>query len=116
MTVTRFLSSLLFSSAFIWVAVEFFEVETEVVYVLFIFSVILIGATIVTGFLISPLLRKILQRPGSSLLSQLRSGDHDLADAEQRGPPMNHQEDGPDVDRSLPAKGGAALGSNDRGP
>jgi hypothetical protein len=29
---------------------------------------------------------------------------------------MNHQEDGPDVDRSLPAKGGAALGSNDRGP
>jgi hypothetical protein len=116
MTVTRFLSSLLFSGAFIWVAVAFFDVETEVVYVLFIFSLILIGAAIVTGLLISPLLRKILQRPGSSLLSQLRAGDHDLADAERRGPPMNHQEDGLDVDRSLPAKGGVGLDSNDRGP
>jgi hypothetical protein len=116
MTVTRFLSSLLFSGAFIWVAVAFFDVETEVVYVLFIFSLILIGAAIVTGLLISPLLRKILQRPGSSLLSQLRAGTHDLADAEQRGPPMNHQEDGPDVDRSLLAKGGAGLDSNDGGP
>ena len=114
MTVTRFLSSLLFSGAFIWVAVAFFDVETEVVYVLFIFSLILIGVAIVTGLLISPLLRKILQRPGSSLLSQLRAGDHDLADAEQRGPPMNHQEDGPDVDLSLPAKSGAGLDSNDR--
>lgn len=116
MTVTRFLSSLLFSGAFIWVAVAFFDVETEVVYVLFIFSLILIGAAIVTGLLISPLLRKILQRPGSSLLSQLRAGTHDLADAEQRGPPMNDQEDGPDVGLSLPEKGGAGLDSNDRGP
>ncbi len=54
MTMTRFISSLLFSSAFIWVAVEFFDVETEVVYVLFIFSLILVGAAIVTGLLISP--------------------------------------------------------------
>ena len=114
MTVTRFLSSLLFSSAFIWVAVEFFEVETEVVYVLFIFSVILIGATIVTGFLISPLLRKILQRPGSSLLSQLRAGKHDLADAVDvaRVAPLD-QQDGAREEQPQPSTDDPALNSKD---
>ncbi|MDG1113147.1 MAG: hypothetical protein P8N63_05180 [Pseudomonadales bacterium] len=114
MTVTRFLSSLLFSSAFIWVAVEFFEVETEVVYVLFIFSLILIGAAIVTGFLISPLLRKILQRPGSSLLSQLRAGNHDLADAVDvaRLGPLDRQ-DGENDEQRQPSTDEPALNSKD---
>ncbi|MBT6791348.1 MAG: hypothetical protein HOA39_02880 [Gammaproteobacteria bacterium] len=116
MTVTRFLSSLLFSSAFIWVAVEFFDVETEVVYVLFIFSLILIGAAMVTGLLISPLLRKILQRPGSSLLSQLRAGVHDLADGEHRVPPMDDQAGGPEADRSQPSKGAAGPDSKGTAP
>ena len=116
MTVTRFLSSLLFSSAFIWVAVEFFDVETEVVYVLFIFSLILIGAAMVTGLLISPLLRKILQRPGSSLLSQLRAGVHDLADAEHRVPPMDDEAGGPEADRSQPSKGNAGPNSKGTAP
>ena len=116
MTVTRFLSSLLFSSAFIWVAVEFFDVETEVVYVLFIFSLILIGAAMVTGLLISPLLRKILQRPGSSLLSQLRAGVHDLADGEHRVPSMDDQAGGPGADRSQPSKGAAGPDSKGTAP
>ena len=116
MTVTRFLSSLLFSSAFIWVAVEFFDVETEVVYVLFIFSLILIGAAMVTGLLISPLLRKILQRPGSSLLSQLRAGVHDLADAEHRVPPMDDEAGGPEADQSQPSKGDAGPNSKGTAP
>ena len=116
MTVTRFLSSLLFSSAFIWVAVEFFDVETEVVYVLFIFSLILIGAAMVTGLLISPLLRKILQRPGSSLLSQLRAGVHDLADGEHRVPSMDDQAGGPEADRNQPSKGNAGPDSKSTAP
>jgi len=116
MTVTRFLSSLLFSSAFIWVAVEFFDVETEVVYVLFIFSLILIGAAMVTGLLISPLLRKILQRPGSSLLSQLRAGVHDLADGEHRVPSMDDQAGGPEADRSQPSKGDVGPDSKGTAP
>ena len=116
MTVTRFLSSLLFSSAFIWVAVEFFDVETEVVYVLFIFSLILIGAAMVTGLLISPLLRKILQRPGSSLLSQLRAGVHDLADGEHRVPTMDDQAGGPEADRSQPSKGDVGPDSKGTAP
>jgi len=93
MTVTRFLSSLLFSSAFIWVAVEFFDVETEVVYVLFIFSLIL-----------------------TSLLSQLRAGVHDLADAEHRVPPMDDQAGGPEADRSQPSKGDAGPDSKSTAP
>ncbi len=105
MTVPRFLSSLLFSSAFIWVAVEFFDVETEVVYVLFIFSLMMIGAAIVTGLLISPLLRKILQRPGSSLLSQLRAGTHSLTDADDK--------DGAEATLSPSSKPGPALDSKD---
>ena len=76
----RFLSSLLFSSAFIWVAVVIFDVETEVVYVLFIFSLMLVGAAIVTGLFVSPILRKILRRPGPSLLSQLRAEPAKLDD------------------------------------
>jgi len=116
MTVTRFLSSLLFSSAFIWVAVEIFDVETEVVYVLFIFSLILIGAAMVTGLLISPLLRKILQRPGSSLLSQLRAGVHDLADGEHRVPSMDDQAGGPEADQIQPSKGDAGPNSKGTAP
>ena len=82
----RFLSSLLFSSAFIWVAVVFFDVETEVVYVLFIFSLMLVAAAIITGLFFSPILRKILRRPGSSLLSQVRAGTVNLNDAGAEAP------------------------------
>ena len=116
MTMTRFISSLLFSSAFIWVAVEFFDVETEVVYVLFIFSLILVGAAIVTGLLISPLLRKILQRPGSSLLSQLRAETQELADADINVPPVDDPAGGPEVAPSQSSNGGPGLASKDTAP
>ena len=77
----RFLSSLLFSSAFIWVAVVFFDVETEVVYVLFVFSLMLIAAAMLTGLFISPILRKVLRRPGSHLLTKLRAADSEAVDS-----------------------------------
>ncbi len=67
----RFASTLFFAAAFIWVAVSFFDVETEVVYVFFVFSVILVAVAIVTGFLAAPLLRLIRRRKPSSLLSQV---------------------------------------------
>ena len=53
----RFLSGTLFASAFVWVAVEFFGVETEVIEVLFIYSVGFVALLSVGGILLVPLVR-----------------------------------------------------------
>ena len=68
----RLASTLFFAASFIWVAVSFFDVETKVVYVLFIFSLIFVAGAIVTGFLAAPLLYLMRRRKSSSLLSQVK--------------------------------------------
>ena len=65
----RFISSSAFAGAFIWVAVRYFEVDTEVVWVLFELSFVFVGILIVVGLILAPTVS--LFRRKSSLLSKL---------------------------------------------
>ena len=65
--VRRFISSSAFAGAFVWVAVRYFEVDTEVVWVLFGLSFVL--ALIVVGLVLAPAVRLFRRKP--SLLSKL---------------------------------------------
>ena len=67
--VRRFISSSAFAGAFVWVAVRYFEVDTEVVWVLFELSFVFVGILIVVGLILAPTVR--LFRRKSSLLSKL---------------------------------------------
>lgn len=69
--IKRFLSSLFFSVAFIWVAVVFFEVDTEVVYVLFVLSLMMVGGAMAAGLMISPMIKRVRRRKTEHLLTQL---------------------------------------------
>ena len=73
----RFISSSAFAGAFVWVAVRYFEVDTEVVWVLFELSFVFVGILIIVGLILAPAVR--LFRRKSSLLSKL--------DASPDGPP-----------------------------
>ena len=65
--VRRFFSAAFFASAFVWVAVEFFDVELEVVKVLFIYSVGFVIVMVVVGLVLFPVLA-LFRRKRSSLL------------------------------------------------
>ena len=67
--VRRFISASFFSGAFIWVAVYFFDVETEVVKALFIFSLIFVIGLIVVGLTLTPFVMIFRSKP--TLLSKL---------------------------------------------
>ena len=67
--VIRFISASFFSGAFIWVAVYFFDVETEVVKALFIFSLIFVIGLIFVGLTLTPFVRMFRSKP--TLLSKL---------------------------------------------
>lgn len=47
--VRRFVSGSLFAGLFVWVAVRYFDVDTEVVYVLFIMSFVFVGGLMLVG-------------------------------------------------------------------
>lgn len=68
--VRRFISASCFAAAFVWVAVYFFDVDKDVVQVLFIFSVIFVLGLIVLGLLLTPLVRVFRKAP--PLLSKIR--------------------------------------------
>ena len=67
--VRRFISSSVFAGAFVWVAVRYFEVDTEVVWVLFGLSFVFVGTLIVVGLVLAPTVRLFRRKP--SLLSKL---------------------------------------------
>ena len=67
--VRRLISSSAFAGAFVWVAVRYFNVDTEVVWVLFGLSFVFVGILIVIGLVLAPAVR--LFRPKPSLLSKL---------------------------------------------
>jgi hypothetical protein len=85
--IRRFISASFFAAAFVWVAVTYFNVEAEVVWVLLIFSVLFVLGMIVIGLVGAPLVRLFRSKP--SLLAQIEEeerkasaeGDH-AADAE----------------------------------
>ena len=67
--VRRFISSSAFAGAFVWVAVRYFEVDTEVVWVLFGLSFVFVVTLIVVGLVLAPAVRLFRRKP--SLLSKL---------------------------------------------
>ena len=71
--VRRFISASCFAAAFVWVAVYFFDVETEVVQVLFAFSVIFVLGLIFVGLLLTPLISLFRREP--TLLSKIQEGE-----------------------------------------
>ena len=75
--VRRFISSSVFAGAFVWVAVRYFEVDTEVVWVLFGLSFVFVGALIVVGLVLAPAIRLFRRKP--SLLSKLDDLSDELA-------------------------------------
>lgn len=76
--VRRFISGSLFASAFIWVAVRFFDVDTEVIYVFFVLSVMFVLGLILLGFLFSFVYSWIRRRRQSGgMLDRLPDEDQD---------------------------------------
>lgn len=71
--IRRFISLCLFGGAFIWVAVEFFNVKWEVVGEFFLGSIALVIILIGMAWLASLILRR-MHRPRSSFLDD--TGDH----------------------------------------
>jgi hypothetical protein len=76
--VRRLISSSAFAGAFVWVAVRYFDVETEVVWVLFGLSFVFVGILIVVGFVLAPAVRLFRRKP--SLLSKLDASPDELAE------------------------------------
>ena len=74
--VRRFISAAFFASAFVWVAVSFFDVETEVVWVLFIYSIGFVILMILVGFLFVPFI-SLFRKKRSSLLEGTTLEDSD---------------------------------------
>ncbi len=74
--VRRFISAAIFASAFVWVAVSFFDVETEVVWVLFLYSIGFVVLMILVGFLFVPFI-SLFRKKRSSLLEGTTPKDLD---------------------------------------
>lgn len=74
--VRRFVSAAFFASAFVWVAVSFFDVEVEVVRVLFIYSIGFVVLMIFMGLLLFPVI-SLFRKKRSSLLERVSLEDSD---------------------------------------
>jgi hypothetical protein len=81
--VRRFISAAIFASAFVWVAVSFFDVETEVVWVFFIYSIGFVLLMILVGFLFVPFI-SLFRKKRSSLLEGATLEDSDDTQEDKR--------------------------------
>lgn len=95
--VRRFISGSCFAGAFIFVAVRFFDVETDVVLVLLGFCFAFVGGLIIVGLVLAPIIGLFRSKP--AMLSRLEKTElaaqaHDqelmnAADAEANEPKAN---------------------------
>jgi len=58
----RFIIATAFAGAFVWVAVDSFNVRIEVIGRYFLMSILMVGVMVVCAFLIALLLRKVRRR------------------------------------------------------
>ncbi len=79
----RFVSASFFAGAFVWVAVSYFGVELDVVWVFLTLSFVFVGAMVVAGLLLAPVVRRFNSKP--PLLARL-SEEMASEDAEQVNP------------------------------
>jgi hypothetical protein len=82
--VRRFISAAFFASAFVWVAVSFFDVETEVVWVFFVYSFGFLVLMMLVGFLFVPVI-SLFRKKRSSLLEGTILGDSDDTQEDKSG-------------------------------
>jgi len=61
--VRRFISASFFAGTFVWVAVVFFDVETNVVRVFLVLSVVFVLIMVFAGLLLSPLVSLFNRKP-----------------------------------------------------
>ena len=61
--IRRFISGTAFAGLFIWVAVYYFDVETEVVKVFFYFSILFVLGLMLVGLVLAPLVRLFRREP-----------------------------------------------------
>ena len=80
----RFLSATFFAGAFVWVAVTYFNVETEVIRVFLIMSFLFVAVMIFIGLLLVPLI-KLTHKKRSSFLESLKPAPtrHEKRDSDQ---------------------------------
>lgn len=74
----RFVLASLFAAAFVWVAVTYFHVEMGVVGVFLQMSFVFVGAMIVTGLILAPIVSRFNRKPGF-LVRLSRGGETDGA-------------------------------------
>ena len=67
----RILSGMFFACAFIWVAIRYFQVDVNVIWVFLIMSVIFVAGLIVLGLVFSVVLRLLRRRRGGGLLDTI---------------------------------------------
>jgi type VI protein secretion system component VasK len=80
----RILSGIFFACAFIWVAIRYFQVDVNVIWVFLIMSVIFVAGLIVLGLVFSVMLRLLRRRRGGGLLDSIdleRVEDRDRVEA-----------------------------------
>ena len=81
--VRRFISAAFFAAAFVWVAIVFFDVETEVVRVLFIYSIGLIVLMVLAALLLFPLVG-LFRKKRSRLLETVEQSEDERGDEEKQ--------------------------------
>ena len=80
--VRRFISATFFAAAFIWVAVVFFDVETDVMRVLFIYSVGLVLLMVLAALVLFPFIG-MFRKKRSSLLDGVKNADENREEEDQ---------------------------------
>ena len=79
--IRRFISASIFSAAFVWVAVAYFDVDPEVVWVFLILSFGFVGSLIVVGLFLAPVVRLFNREP--PLLSKIQEPTEPIEQIEQ---------------------------------
>ncbi len=82
--VRRFISATFFAAAFIWVAIVFFDVETDVMRVLFIYSVGLVILMVLAALVLFPFIG-LFRKKRSSLLEGVKN-THESGEDEKQPP------------------------------
>ncbi len=73
----RFVSAAFFAAAFVWVAVEYFDADTEVIRVLFIYSVGFVVLLVLMALLLFPVVALFRRKPSSLLRGETRADGGD---------------------------------------
>ena len=79
----RILSGMFFACAFIWVAIRYFQVDVNVIWVFLIMSVIFVAGLIVLGLVFSVVLRLLRRRRGGGLLDTIAIESESVEDLER---------------------------------